>query len=109
MSGKKQHYIPQSILKGFRISQNGKIARVWVFKKDEEPRTASTRDVAAQRYFYSELSKGDSFTLDDAITEYENAFSDKVRLLRDTAIESPCDAELASEINVSLTPLHQMQ
>lgn len=55
MSGRKQHFIPQALLRGFGVTK-GKATRVYVFRKGQEPYRSSTEGVAAQRDFYSEPS-----------------------------------------------------
>jgi hypothetical protein len=66
MSGRKQHYVPQALLRGF--SKDNK--RLWAFERDRQYST-STDGLAAERDFYSgpEGKKGER--LDDKITEYE--------------------------------------
>ncbi|WP_449472596.1 hypothetical protein [Sphingobium chungangianum] len=69
MAGKNQHYIPQMLLRAFRIGP-GKIARVHKFQP-EGIFPLATREVAAQDWFYSHASKDGGKTLDDLITDYE--------------------------------------
>lgn len=72
MSGRKQHYIPQFILRGFSMPKksrkglNGK-TYVQVYRSDRVFETA-TDGIAAQRDFYS---NPEDTTLDDEITNYE--------------------------------------
>ena len=68
MAGRKQHFIPQALQRGFGVAK-GKKTQVYVFKKGQEPYHSSTEGVAAQRDFYSEPSAEQS--LDDKITTYE--------------------------------------
>jgi hypothetical protein len=69
MSGKNQHYIPQSLLRAFRIGP-GKIARVFKFQA-EGIFPLPTKQVAAEDWYYSHLSTDGSKTLDDRITDHE--------------------------------------
>lgn len=69
MSGKNQHYIPQSLLRAFRIGP-GKIARVYKYQA-EGVFPLPTKQVAAEDWFYSRLSADGSKTLDDLITDHE--------------------------------------
>ncbi|MEO5868030.1 MAG: DUF4238 domain-containing protein [Sphingomonas sp.] len=69
MSGKNQHYIPQSLLRAFRIGP-GKIARVFKFQA-EGIFPLPTKQVAAEDWYYSHLSTDGSKTLDDLITDHE--------------------------------------
>ena len=64
MSGRKQHFIPQSLLRGFgRVSKGTKI-QVIVYTYERDIFTAATDGIAAEREFYSELDvKGTGETL----------------------------------------------
>ena len=103
MSGRKQHYIPQSFLKGFHIPRKGKTKKVFVFKKGQLSYISSTKDVAAKRHFYSELSMDGSTTLDDQITDYENKLTRLLDLLRESPIDHTIDATIAAEFITHLT------
>ncbi|GKS86101.1 hypothetical protein AVMA1855_18135 [Acidovorax sp. SUPP1855] len=89
MAGRKQHFIPQALQRGFGQAK-GKKTQVYVFKKGSEPYLSSTEGVAAQRDFYSEPS--DEETLDDRITKYEKlVLSPAVTALRESPL-GPVDA-----------------
>jgi len=103
VSGRKQHYIPQSFLKGFHIPSKGKTKKVFVFKKGQLPYISSTKDVAAKRHFYSELSMDGSTTLDDQITDYENKMTRLLDLLREAPIDHTIDSTIAAEFITHLT------
>ena len=70
MAGRKQHYIPQALLRGFKASQTGKHVQVYVFPAGREFYLSSTEGVASKRQFYSDLglrqqqlnSNNDQFT-----------------------------------------------
>lgn len=83
MAGRKQHYIPQALQRGFEAAKSGKHSQVWVFRKCQVPYLSSTEGVGAQRHFYSEPAAGEA-TLDDLITEYEkDVLSPAIEGLRD--------------------------
>ncbi len=103
MSGRKQHYIPQCLLKGFAVPDNGKIGKVWVFKKGQKPYLSTKQDVAAQRYFYSELPKDGSETLDDKITNYERNLDKLLIMLREAPVDQALDPTVAAEVVTHLT------
>lgn len=73
MSGAKQHFIPQFLLREFSLVETrlAKIKRVWVFPKGRDHFATATEGVGAQKYFYSTISTTDETTLDDIITDYE--------------------------------------
>lgn len=95
MAGRKQHYIPQALLRGFEATKVGKHTQVWVFRQGREAYVSSTEGVAAQRDFYSPLSIG-QVTLDDQITNYESAvLTPAITELRETE-PGPVAADLAA-------------
>lgn len=94
MSGIKQHYIPRLLLRTFRLNAVGKVAQVRVFRAGRNY-TANVDDVAAERFFYSELPRDtDDETLDDQITRYENQLARDVQAL--TAQTGPVDTAIAA-------------
>lgn len=103
MAGRKQHYIPQCLLKGFETPSEGKTVKVWVFKKEQQPYISSIEDVAAERYFYSGLLKDSSITLDDKITQYENKLSELINKLCESPVGAIINSEIASEVVTHLT------
>lgn len=101
MSGRKQHFIPQTVLRGFAAAKSGKATQVYVFSKGKPAYLSATQGVAAQRDFYSRPS--DEETLDDRITAYEGAvLAPAVAALRDSA-PGPLDAHVAAAVVVHLT------
>lgn len=103
MSGRKQHYIPQCLLRGFEARRNGKHAQVFVFRSECQPYLSSTEGVAAERDFYSGLSAGDRTTLDDRITDYEYRLTPRISQLRCSIPGEPVNSLLAAEVVVHLT------
>ena len=104
MSGKKQHFIPQVLLRGFGIPRNKK-TYVYVFPYERPIFEVATDGVGAARYFYSKLNEdNDEKTLDDKITEYEN--SQKAILLKlreqpkNEAIDGTAVAELVTHLSI---------
>lgn len=103
MSGRKQHYIPQCLLKGFKTFSKGKAVKAFVFKKGQRPFISSIEDVAAERYFYSKPSNDGSQTLDDEITRYEDELGRLLIVLREAPLGARIDASVAAEVIVHLT------
>lgn len=97
MSGRKQHFIPQMLLRQFATDDARKIksVQVWVLPKSGDPYRSATEGVAAQRHFYSELSE--EVTLDDIITQYEDRFGSLLEILTDTTSNSEASADVAKE------------
>jgi hypothetical protein len=102
MSGRKQHHIPQSVLRGFETPGKGRTKKVWVFSKEKKFKS-STANVAAERHFYSELSSDGSRTLDDSITDYEQNFGAQLTGLRGLSVGDAADSLAAAEVIAHLT------
>lgn len=98
MSGPKQHFIPQLLLKGFCMPTHGKVATVWEFTKGNLPRPSSTKDVAEKRYFYSKLSPDGSKTLDDQIADYESNPANPLLTLRAIPAGDDVNPAVAAEV-----------
>ena len=103
MSGRKQHYIPQCLLRGFEASRSGKGPQVVVLRRGREPYLSSIEDVAAKRNFYSELSHDGRKTLDDLITVYESRLGSILTELRASEPGALVDSSLAAELVTHLT------
>ena len=83
MSGRKQHFIPQSLLKGFGRAGKGAKIQVVVYSHDRGIFPAATDGVAAEREFYSKLAvESEADTRDDKITAYETPLADTLATLR---------------------------
>lgn len=102
MAGRKQHFIPQMLLRSFG-SPSGKSTQVQVCRHGKQTFIAATDGVAAEREFYSQLSaEGEQKTLDDHITDYEGAFSDKLRSLQALPHGAGADPLIAAEFATHL-------
>ena len=102
MSGKKQHFIPQCLLKGFAIKGKGDVHRLWRFPKGTEPQATTTKDVGAQKHFYSVPTQNVE-TLDDAITTFESDVAPKLEELRGVECHMPLEAKACAELVAHLT------
>lgn len=104
MSGRKQHNIPQVLLRGFRcLGSKGKEAQVFVFSRGRSPFLTATHGVAAQRHFYSELASDGADTLDDIITNYEARITELVASIRAADSGTKIDPTDAAELVTHLT------
>lgn len=98
MAGRKQHFIPQSLLKGFEASSPRKSIQVHVYRAHNSY-LSSTEGVAAERDFYSDASTIPNSTLDDNITTYEKArFITLLNELRQSVPDCPVRPESAAEV-----------
>jgi hypothetical protein len=67
MSGKRQHYLPQFVQRGFASATDG--TRTWYYRRTAMPKEVGIRDVGVEDYFYSDSS---DTTLDASITALES-------------------------------------
>lgn len=102
MSGRKQHHIPQSVLRAFEIPRAGRTAKIWVFSR-EKKFVGAIKDVAAERDFYSAPPSDGTRTLDDLITLYEDRLAAHLMSLRAAQCDEPVEADTAAEVVSHLT------
>ena len=90
MSGKRQHTIPQFLLRGFSVpTSSGKNFVCRVFKRDAASYPANIINVGVQNYFYSDAS---SFDFDATLTKMEPDFAKllgEIRRGKQSALSSP--------------------
>jgi hypothetical protein len=100
MSGRKQHFIPQFLLRQFAADEvrKTKSIRVWVHPAEGNPYLTATEGVAAQRHFYSDVRDDGVETLDDIITRYEGRFASLLRSITDLPVGGTVDASHAAEV-----------
>jgi hypothetical protein len=103
MSGRKQHFIPQSFLRGFATPRQNNVF-VTVYPKERPIFEVPTDGIAAQRDFYSALGvDGSEPTLDDHITTFEGGLAVTIRALRELAPGMPVDRRAAAGLVTHLT------
>ncbi|QQN66752.1 hypothetical protein JIR23_14225 [Bradyrhizobium diazoefficiens] len=79
-------------------------SKTWLYERGTEPRLALIKtDVGVEAHFYSELSPDGTPTLDDKITEYEDAAAQRLQLLKGGPAHAEVDAEIAAELVAHLT------
>lgn len=104
MAGRKQHHIPQSLLRGFEAARTGKQSQVYVYRLNQDPYLSSVEGVAAQRHFYSQPSDASTESLDDVITAYEDQrFTGLLNKLRNNGAATTIDPQVAAEVVSHLT------
>lgn len=79
MAGKRQHFIPQFLQKGFASHISGNQAFTWVYRKGKNAFNTNILNVGVEGFFYSE---GDNSSLDDTITAAEGSLASFVETLR---------------------------
>jgi hypothetical protein len=98
MAGRKQHFIPKSVLRGFLINAVGNDLTTWAFVKDRAPFRVSINNFAAERHFYSEASDSPEETLDDKITRHESEFAKALDVLRSLEDGGFADPRMVGEV-----------
>ena len=95
MSGKRQHTIPQFLLKGFSVPKNGgKSFFCRVFKRNTESYKANIINVGVQSYFYCSNHISD---IDATITKLESDFArllSRIKRGEQSALSSPQLSEM---------------
>jgi hypothetical protein len=78
MSGKRQHILPQFLVKGFSSRSAHSNHFVWVYRKGQAPFESNIINVGVEKDFYSE----DDSTIDEKITEAEIGYAELLNELR---------------------------
>ena len=105
MPGKRQHYVPRFLQRGFLAEPEGptdESERTWLHRLDAPARRVSIGDVGVEDWFYSRKGAPGEVTLDDAITEFEKSFSRGVKNLRESTPGTKIEPELAARTVVHL-------
>ncbi|WP_142848747.1 DUF4238 domain-containing protein [Telmatospirillum sp. J64-1] len=82
MAGKRQHYVPRLLQRGFLHDPAEKAERTWLHRPHTPPKLVGIRDVGVGDWFYSEKSLDGLPTLDDEITALEGDLSAVVNDMR---------------------------
>lgn len=98
MAGKRQHYIPRFLQRGFLATSSQEAERTWLHRSGAAARLVGTRDVGVGENFYSKLSKDGTPTLDDLITALEGGLDEKLNAMRHAPDKVPVNSEVAAEL-----------
>ncbi|QFZ84062.1 DUF4238 domain-containing protein [Variovorax paradoxus] len=93
MAGKRHHFIPQFLQRGFGSPENA--SNAWVFRKDRPAFNTSIQNIALEGQFYTH--DGDR-SVDDAITDDEGALAAFVTDLRAAANGTNVDSQQAAKL-----------
>lgn len=102
MAGKRQHYVPRLLQRGFLADPAGEAERTWLHRPGVAARIVGIGDVGVEDWFYSRKSAAGEPTLDDAITAFEKDLGNDVAILRGTAPGTTIDPALAARSVVHL-------
>jgi len=103
LAGRKQHFIPQGLQRGFEAKHTGLKTQVYVYHPGRPSYLASTDGVAAERHFYSNPSIDGIGSLDDQITAFESHELNLILQQLRAAENGPVDAEYAAIAIAHLT------
>lgn len=98
MAGKRQHYVPRFLQRGFLKPTNGDAELTWLHRRGMVPRPVSIRDVGVGEYFYSKPDQTGAETLDDLITALEGSLDEQVKSLRVKRAGELVDGRAAAEL-----------
>jgi hypothetical protein len=95
LSGKRHHFLPKFLQKGFAIEEDSKTQKVWVYKKNSPTYPANIIDCGVEGYFYG--IDGDS-TLDDEITTLEDKYGQIINSARTSPLDRKLDKKSTSKL-----------
>lgn len=102
MAGKRQHYVPRFLQRGFLDNSTLEAERTWLHRRGAPARLVGIRDVGVGEYFYSKLGTGGARTLDDLITDLEGPLDQEIKALRTMPIDQTVDAAVAARLTAHL-------
>jgi hypothetical protein len=102
MAGKRQHYVPRLLQRGFLANSSDEAERTWLHRRGVDARLVGIRDVGVEDWFYSRKSLDGTPTLDDAITDIEHDLGASVGALRACSPGSTINAGEAARTVVHL-------
>ena len=96
MSGKRHHFIPQFLQRGFASHNTNKDYYTWVYRKGDINRfNTNIKNVGLEGYFYAEDKES---TLDDIITDAETKYAIFVEELRNNNGVKKIDRKMAANL-----------
>jgi len=95
MAGKRQHYVPQALQRGFVSRWRGQNAYTCVYRKGAEPFETNIRNAAVESHFYVDL---DGEEADSQITEREGEYGALLNHLRAYGSAESIDSERLAEL-----------
>jgi hypothetical protein len=102
VAGKRQHYLPRLLQRGFLDDASNPKERTWLNRKSVPARLVGIRDVGVEEFFYSRPASNGQQTLDDFITELEGDLSAVIAGYRTAVHGDVVDARIAARTIVHL-------
>ncbi len=103
MAGKRQHYIPRFVQRGFLAECTDDAERTWLHRRGSAARLVGIRDVGVGEFFYSKLSVTGDETLDDLITSIEGDILADLQKIRQAPQGHVVDPTVPARITAHLT------
>ncbi|TWB77200.1 uncharacterized protein DUF4238 [Nitrospirillum amazonense] len=102
MAGKRQHYVPRLLQRGFLHDPSDEGERTWLHRRGQGAKLVGIRHIGVEDWFYSKKPMNGEITLDDVITNTENDLGAIVNKMRGLPTGSPVSAKEAAEFLVHL-------
>lgn len=104
MAGKRQHYIPRFLQRGFLADRDtGGAERTYLHRRNAQPTLVGIRDVGVGEYFYSKLNADGTKNLDDLITAIESDVLDDLCVIKNADAGDSIDSGFAVRLIAHLT------
>ncbi|SPC18466.1 hypothetical protein [Cupriavidus taiwanensis] len=103
MAGKRQHYIPRFLQRGFLAERTGDAERTWLHRRGTTARLVGIRDVGVGEFFYSKLPDAGENALDDLITSLECDIHTDLQGLQQAPRGDVVDSRIPARITTHLT------
>lgn len=103
MAGKRQHYIPRFLQRGFLADGGTGAERTYLHRRNAQPTLVGIRDVGVEEYFYSKLNIDGSANLDDVITAIEQEVLEDLYCVKNANAGEHIDPVFAVHLIAHLT------
>jgi len=103
MAGKRQHYIPRFLQRGFLVEHTGDAERTWLHRRGTAARLVGIKDVGVGEFFYSKLPAAGEDALDDLITSLECDIHTDLQRLQRAPRGGVVDPVISARITTHLT------
>jgi hypothetical protein len=103
MAGKRQHYIPRFLQRGFLAERTDAPERTWLHRQGTPARLVGIKDVGVGEFFYSKLPVAGEDTLDDLITSLESEIHADLQGLKQSPRGYIVDSRIPARITAHLT------
>jgi len=103
VAGKRQHYVPRFLLRGFLADPDAEAERTYLHKRDDEPRLVGIRDVGVGEHFYSKVTVDGTKSLDEFITDIESGPLHDLSIVKGAPVGETIQSSLAVRLISHLT------